>query len=135
MVLSATLHLPIERPRATDEELRVIQGQLRELSWHPEKFLAGQSPPLAPLLVAKRHWIETVPTPQIAHERWRELRRINEALQSGVADLRQQLLDRRATVARAVRAESVLASREYGFCLYPETTLQNFLGTLLPKNR
>jgi hypothetical protein len=135
MVLSATLHLPIERPGATDDELRAIRDQLRELSWHPEKFLAGQVSALAPLLDAKRRWIETVPTPQIAHERWRELRRINEALQPGLADRRQQLLDRRATVTRAVRAESVLTSREYGSCLYPETTLQNFLGTLLPKNR
>ncbi len=28
---------------------------------------------------------------------------------------------------RALRAESILSSREYGFCLHPEKTLREFL--------
>ena len=39
MVLSATLYLPVQRPQASKENLRDIRRELRELSYHPEKYL------------------------------------------------------------------------------------------------
>ena len=39
MVLSATLYLPVPRPQVSNENLREIRRELRELTYHPEKFL------------------------------------------------------------------------------------------------
>ena len=39
MVLSATLYLPVPRPHVSHENLRDIHRELRELSYHPEKYL------------------------------------------------------------------------------------------------
>ena len=47
LVVSATLHLPIARPRVTGEDLRTIAWRLRELCWHPEK--AAQQAACPPL--------------------------------------------------------------------------------------
>ena len=38
MVVSATLLLPIQRDRVTDEDLRAIRRQLRDLTYHPERY-------------------------------------------------------------------------------------------------
>lgn len=139
-VLSATLHLPIERQRVGVEQSREIQQQLRRLLYHPEKFIdaadgdrAEGLEDRAELIAAKARWVQTPQTCQNARTRCRAIRRINRALQPWVDARREQLLRQQASTARALRAERVLASREYGFCLYPEKTYQGFLRGLLPK--
>ncbi len=41
MVVSGTLRLPIERECASESELFAVQRQLRELTFHPERFVDG----------------------------------------------------------------------------------------------
>jgi len=141
LVLSATLHLPIARRRVVEEDVRAIEHRLRELTYHPELYVdpyadvpPGASDRLARLIAAKRRWIRTKPTASGARTRCRQIRRINEALQPWVAPQRRRLLADRQRTEEALRAESVLSWREYGFCLFPEKTLRNFLVELLPKN-
>lgn len=145
MILSATLHLPIDRPQVSAENARQIDQQLRELSYHPEQFLmdensnrANNGPPsgkakmsdlesAASLASTKREWVATEPTRENARTRCHAIRRANEDLQPWLDAKRQELLTQRERMDRLLRAETVLAWREYGFCLYPETTLRNFL--------
>ena len=160
LVVSATLLLPVARPRATGDALRAIDSRLRELTWHPEKALQrgeAPAPPLSPLplgegqgegcfplgegqgegpdpahlVAAKRKWIETPPTPQNARTRWLEIRRINRGLQPWVSRQRDRLLSEQERLRRALAAEKVLAWREYPFCLFPEPTLREFLAGML----
>ncbi|MBN2474180.1 MAG: hypothetical protein JXB62_06215 [Pirellulales bacterium] len=142
MILSGTLHLPIERPRATAEHAQVIRQQLRQLVYHPERYVDLSSAcyervtddPNA-LVAAKLRWTQTGQTPQNARARCRAIRQINRALQPWVAQRREQLLRRQAQMARALQAENVLGRRDYGFCLYPERTFREFLRRLLPNSR
>jgi hypothetical protein len=138
MVLSATLYLPVQHPQASQEKLREIRDELRALSYHPEKFLNGSllledEAAARALLDEKRRWIGTPATPDNAYTRWHSFRRVNEELQPWVAARRMQLLELQAATQRALRSEKVLGSREYGFCLYPEPELKEFLSGLLPK--
>jgi len=137
VVLSGTLLLPVPRERPTAAEVRAIDRRLRELTWHPETAVGqttclGRCRELAELVAAKARWIGTPQTAQNASARCREIRRINAALQPWVAGEREWLVVRRAAIAAALRADAVLAWREYGFCLYPETSLRDFLEGLLP---
>ena len=160
LVVSATLHLPIARQPATAEDLRAIDWRLRELTWHPEKatqeWMAGggcrvarddegsvagggwrvagegEGDKLAELIAAKSRWIHTPQTPENARTRWLEIRRINRELQPWVADQRAHLLRERDQLSHAVAAEKILAWREYAFCLFPESTLRDFIEKILP---
>ncbi len=141
VVISATLLLPIERHRVSADDGRAIAHQLRELTYHPEKFVDstaqrvdGQDADPTPLIAAKTRLIQTAPTPETARTRCRAIREVNERLQPWVAQRRRQLQERQAAVATALRAETVLGWREYGFCLYPEQTLQEFFVGLLPRS-
>jgi hypothetical protein len=142
VVVSGTLRLPIEGPAVGVDQLRRVEQQLRRLQWHPERFFealggedgvcrdrAGSADREAALQLAaqKRRWIDTQPTPELARTRCREIRRINEALQSHVACLRDRWQRQAELLAAAVRAQKILGSREYSFCLYPEEILRDFL--------
>ena len=138
MVLSATLLLPVERPRASADQLRRIQQELRELAYHPERHLAASGgaasngPTPAALVAAKRQQVQTPPTPENARQRFLAIGRINQALQPWVAPQRSRLQQQREELLRLLRAEQVFAWREYAFCLYPEATLREFFSGLLP---
>jgi len=140
LVLSATLHLPVAHKRTTIEDLRAVEHRLRCLTYHPECDMNGAGDvvgrygaEVAELVAAKARWIRTPPTPQNARVRFCEIRRINEALGRWVAPVRERLLDERRRTVEALKAEAVLSARDYGFCLFPEKTLQEFLFSLLHK--
>jgi hypothetical protein len=133
MVLSATLLLPIERERVSADCQRTIQRGLRDLIYHPERCLDGSNDTAAELIAAKRRWIETPQTAENARQSCQAIRAVNAALQPRLDDRRQQLLELQTRTMHGLRAESVLAWREYAFCLYPEATLRGFLSGLLHK--
>jgi hypothetical protein len=135
MVVSATLHLPIERDRVTDEDVRATERQMRDLTYHPEQYLDASPGVPANLLADKRRWIETPQTAENARQRCRAIRTVNAALQPWLDAERKRLLEQQAQVVRRRAAEDVLAWREYAFCLYPEATLREFLSGLLHKTR
>ena len=142
MVLSATLYLPVERPHVSQEDLRDIRRELRELSYHPEKYLPAEhlldgaaTAGVRSLVDEKQRWIRTAVTHENAYTRWSSFRRINNELQPSIAQRRQQLLELQSQTHRALRHEKVLGSREYGFCLYPESYLQDFLQRTTAQER
>jgi hypothetical protein len=149
LILSATLLLPIPRRRTTADDLRAIKQRLRELEYHPERFLdssggAATRPELPfdarpdagmaaePWISEKHRWIHTPPTAANAQARHDAIREANRALQPWVAGRREQLRAQLRQIEAALRAEAILSSREYSFCLYPEETLRKFLFGLLP---
>jgi hypothetical protein len=141
LVVSATLHLPIARRRVRAEDLRAVAWRLRELTWHPEKaaqaLVAGggwRVAGLAEVIAAKNRWIAMPQTPENARTRWLEIRRINRELQPWVAEEREQLVREQDQLSSAFASEKVFAWREYAFCLFPESTLREFLRDILPPN-
>jgi hypothetical protein len=138
LVVTATVHLPVRRRRTTVDDLRAIDRELRELTWHPELYIdsANADPALGDtnlreLVAAKRRWIETKQTRENARRRFREFRRINRAIQPWVASQRADLRLEREETVNALRAEEILSSREYAFCLFPEETLRGFMEAAL----
>ena len=136
MVLSATLCLPVPRLAANGGELHAIRRDLRNLDYHPEKYLreitASQDVSAATACGPEQRWIDAA----------RERRQRVSALEGDFADQQrvaavgggaQQLRDQQTQMQRAMRREKVLASREYGFCLFGESYLQDFFAALLPK--
>lgn len=135
--ISATLLLPVERPAATAGDLQAIDYELRELTYHPEAALDVATAPadVRELAAAKRRWLATPQSRENGRERCRAIRGANEALQSWVAPLRAELLERRERIERQLRAASVVESREYAFCLFPEATLRDFFVENLSTKR
>ncbi len=138
MAISATKRLPIPHDIPRPDEQRRVEAELRQLTFQPERRLdpgahpADEARRIQDWIDTKRRWIGAAVTPDNARARFLAIREANERLQPWVADRRQQLLERRARSRAALRSEAVLSSREYGFCLFPEESLQSFLLAIRP---
>ena len=139
MVLSATLLLPLSRDEVAPADRTRLVQQLRELTFHPERFLVksttseqSSAEEVARLVAEKRRWITTQPTRETAQARCRVIRSINEALQPSVSELRAQSVRALAQMQETLRANQVLSWREYAFCLHPLSSLRDFMLAFLP---
>jgi hypothetical protein len=138
MTVTATLRLPIPGQAASGsdsrETARGISQRLRDLDFHPERFLDGAQVAdaqaqsgIQQLVDEKQRWIATPPTRENAKARCQEIRRVNQSLQPWLEAERRQLLAEREATSRATRADAILSSRDFAFCLYPEEKLRALL--------
>jgi hypothetical protein len=132
--VSATLRLPIVHERVNAMQDRELARQSRELQFHPERFtnlngvMSYQAETgVAQLIEEKRRWIELAKTPQNAQQRHVAIAATNEALQVHLRSVRSQLEQQREELARRKRANAILESREYSFCLYPRRHFEYLL--------
>jgi hypothetical protein len=145
MVVSGTLRLPIEHHRGAAAELCRSRQSMRELAFHPERFVDvaaekprcercsgpsqhGETAEPHRSIDAKRQWIATAKTPANAPARHQAIRAANNALQPWVSERREKLRETIERLEEQARAGAILASREYSFCLYPEERLRDFLA-------
>lgn len=134
MVLTATTHLPITIPSVADDDLRETELRLRRLEWNPEQFLPADAPEAARRLAAdKREWLERDLTGSQRRNRHAAIQRINTDLQPFVAPQREAAAAEWQRVAAELRRRSLLASREFSFCLFPEESLCKLLLELSMK--
>lgn len=127
MTLSATLRLPIPHKSTPRDQVRDLSRELRELTYHPEKHVSSPNGKADQFVANKRKWIATPKTPSNAAERHRAIVSANESLQPWVADQREALLARQQDAVQELRASTILDSREYAFCLFPENELRGRL--------
>jgi hypothetical protein len=126
MTLTATAKLPVDRPEVKADDLRRVDWLLRELSFNPQRHVALNAA-TRPLVEAKQRWIDRESEIPQGAERHREIVRLNAALQPYVSELRTTLLGERQRHSQMLRRKQLLGSREYAFCLFPETTLRAVL--------
>jgi hypothetical protein len=132
--VSATLRLPIAGGQKESVRDGSCAEQLRELRYHPERYLGHDSVQLQPdtntigeIVSTKRRWIETPKTPQNAHERHLAISAANEALQQFLADRRHAIKSRCHELQQQKRASAILNSREYSFCLFPTRRFETLI--------
>jgi hypothetical protein len=130
--ISGTLRLPAARTGLEAGGLVRLEQRRRELTYHPERFLpvegtAASMDGYAPLVAEKHRWVATVKTPLNAAERHRAIVHANAALQPFVASERARVEQLLTETAERRRADRILNSREYAFCLFPREMLREFL--------
>ncbi len=132
--VSATLRLPIAHEHASPGDESQLRQQAREMLYHPERF-AGANGPLPPedseavakLIETKLRWVHTPKTRDNARERHVAIGRANQDLQPFLTKMRTRVERQRDELAKHKRASSILASREYSFCLQPRQHFEQLL--------
>jgi hypothetical protein len=124
-VVSATVRLPIRRFPATPETLHRAERRVRDLDWNPQRF--PETPERLPALVSeKAALIAAEPTGKAERRAWfRQLQRVTRELRPAVADRVEMSLHEVDRLRVELAANDVLASREYGWPLFPEAVLRN----------
>jgi hypothetical protein len=136
---SGTLRLPIDHPPGTADDVRRLRTLLRELRFHPERMIDMHALPsadqkrAAAAAESKVAWLSLPKSPIAAALRHRGIGAANEALQEFLAADRARLQWELADAAAEARANRVLDSREYAFCLFPLPLLEHFLLDFTPQ--
>jgi hypothetical protein len=132
--VSATLRLPIVHapPSAVGEG--DLARQMRELRYHPERFVArngristAELTAIEPIIATKLRWVETIKTSDNAQQRHDAIAAANQAMQPFVAEWHRELERQREEFAHRKRASVILDSREYSFCLHPRRHFEQLL--------
>jgi tRNA A37 N6-isopentenylltransferase MiaA len=116
-----------------------LQQALRNLRYHPEAKLElatlaeGDRQRVSQLLEQKQTWIHTTKTADNAATRHRHIVSSNTALAAWTAPQREQLEAELSDSLRQLRANQLLDSREYPFCLFPREQLRIFLLDFLSR--
>lgn len=133
LTLSGTLRLPVAHEAVSPDRGRQLQQALRDLRYHPESALVlatlseSDRQQVSQLLQQKQSWLQTTKTAANAAERHRHIVSSNEALATWTAPQRNQLEAELNSWLHRLRANQVLESREYPFCLFPREQLRGFL--------
>ncbi len=138
MVMSATFRLPFGVLPIQTDDVRQVDGLLREMHYHPEHCLeqvkVDQFEEFQRLANEKRQWL--VARPRGPAKDWhRGLERINERLRTILKPSRTQLKIERDRLAEWHQAEKIILSREFSFCLFPGNSLRRELLGLVEKNQ
>jgi hypothetical protein len=127
-VVTATRRLPVSRPpRNGDDVAADERRRLRELAYHPERFVTAIAAGVTGLIDEKRRLIAEAPVRQATKDWCQAVRRVNAAFAPHTDATRRETLARLAAAERRGQFEAVLASREYSSFLFPEKDLRDFL--------
>jgi hypothetical protein len=131
--VSATLRLPVAAGRQHSSRDRSCAEQLRELKYHPERYVIQDIAPdtdaerIGGIIAAKRRWVKTEKTSANARERHNAIAAANSELQPFVANRRRAIKERCEELQTRRRADAILQSREYSFCLFPREHFEKLL--------
>lgn len=126
--LTATILLPgAGDDRVTLAELRQVTQELRELRFHPERFIDAGDREARAMAAAKEDWIEQSLPRGTRRERHEQIAAINMALQPYVDRRRRQRLEDQLALYDRLQEERVSSRRDYSFCIYPEEYLREAL--------
>jgi hypothetical protein len=128
IVATATLKLPVAHAPVDGAQITAVENRLRELRYHPERYLDADASDEARRLVdEKRQWLAHDVPGTASGTRHRELVRINQTLFALLHARHAALIAQRNELRAHARRQTILAARDYAFCLFPAETLRTRL--------
>ena len=111
---------------------------MREIKFSPERYLpestdwsAEEKSQVAQFIAEKETLLAIVQAGETPTATWhQQLAQINQQLQAFTANSREQLKKQRQKLESAAKYRSLLGSREFSFCLFPQKTLSPLLLAL-----
>lgn len=133
---TATVRLPVSAGRVTIYDVKCLRQLLRELEFHPERFIpyhrlsSLQRETAERLIEEKWKWIRQEVTWENARNRFLAIRAFNRALQEFLVGERKELERRLQATIQQLEATQVLSSRDWPFCIYSVTQLDQFFDAV-----
>jgi hypothetical protein len=133
MTVTGTVRLPIPRPDTTAADVRRVKQLIREIRFHPEKFVNDASPAVREsaqqfadkkVALLREHQFHFR---QASPEQFRALDDLNRQLSALLTDVEVRLRDQWKDRERDYHANRLLGSREFSFVLHPADALPDQL--------
>jgi hypothetical protein len=139
MTMSATVLLPLGSRQIDQDDVRQMDGCIRDLWFHPEDHVdvrSDQCPTDIRNLAEKKNALKVSPPPRGNRKVWHdEIAQINDSLRAHLLEQRETLLRERSLLVSQLRSEDVLRSREFSFSLFAKPRLKAVLLDLSSPSR
>ena len=123
MTITATMKLPYEFEKVSEQDLIRDKQLLRELRFHPEKHIVSPDANANELISTKSSWVaQELPRGQ-NKQRHDAIARSNEDLQPYVADRVEEIHSHQEQVRSLLSRSRILDSRAYSFCCFDESLI------------
>ena len=121
LVVSATYRLPCRRLPVEQDDVRQMDGMLRELWYHPDKHIEqvpiDRRDEFAGLRKIKRELIQAEPSAN--RKAWNDrVENANQRMRSMLTVRHESLVAERNRLVARASEDRILRSREYSFCLF-----------------
>ncbi len=130
LVVSATVKLPGLTNDTSSTELRDLQRAIRDTEYQPERF-ADRFQLDSAAIQRKKELLAAVPERGSRAPWHQELERVNQELSQPLQSFRAQLRTELTAARRRAASQSLLASREHPFCIFPLSYLVETYEPLL----
>jgi hypothetical protein len=132
LTLSMTRWIGLPDRPASPGDLAAVDRKLRDLEFNPDRVLSEPIDPEARNLIRAKHQAIAGPVSTRSDRvaRFREIRRLNEALQSRVIASQARLQVEKAQLLTDLAWDRVVRSREYAFVLYSARRLHDTMSTI-----
>ncbi len=133
-----TLRVPLPVQPVQPDDLAAVDREIRDLAFNPERHLREPfSGELRRIVNAKRTAVaRPVTSRRERAARARAIRRYNDAMQTWVEAIREELAERRRTIREGLRSNRIARSREFASVLHSgrrlESVMQDIGRTLEP---
>lgn len=129
LTVTGTVRLPIPRPATTEADVRNTKQRLREIRFHPERFVNDASPAVresAQKFAEKKQGLLREHQFQFRRatpEQFRALDDLNRQLSALLSEVEIRLRDELKIRERECQVNRLLGSREFSFVLHPADEL------------
>ena len=133
LTLSMTLWLGNGGDASIDDQIRANQRALRDVQYNPDRFLkSADDPRISEILIQKQNAMAgSVGTRHERVQRYRELRRANDALAPFVEHVLHELADERKRLEEARRIQTLATSREWPYVVHSREKIEQAVSRLL----
>ncbi|MCH2180861.1 MAG: hypothetical protein MK108_02555 [Mariniblastus sp.] len=125
MTLTATALLPCREEQVMPADVGRLNVLARELRFHPEEYVDQTQPPVGELVALKQHWLNQVLPRGRRAARHQQIEYCNQQLRRYACPSEQEIAEEQTQLASRVERNRLLRSREYSFCLFPESLLED----------
>lgn len=123
LTTTATFRIQNQIKPIQNSSISSREHQLREMVYHPEKFIAADDPNLQTLITEKHNWIQQQPALGQGLQRHKAIAQINKQLQIAVENQATRLKTEIENLKSNFQNAQIANSREYSFCLFDESLL------------
>jgi hypothetical protein len=118
LTISATMKLPTDYEVVDRQDLVTVKQLIRETKYHPETRVVSSNADVESLIRQKRKWVAKLDRSKARHD---AIETLNKSLAELAVPSLDELETRRSVIEERLRTSEVLTSREYSFCLFPES--------------
>jgi len=125
ITMTATATLPSQADHILPTDLTRLNVLARELRFHPEDHVDQTQPHIRELVEIKRHWLnQELPRGQ-RMERHQQIDHCNQQLRDFTCPSPREIAQEQQQLASRLKINRILRSREYSFCLFPDTLIED----------